>query len=102
VIPPLFGDSFRGAARPLALLLPGVVAYAPVTILVVYISIRAARPRLSLLVSIIGLVVTAGMSLVLIPPYGASGAAIASAIGYGAGGVAAWICFSRLVRGDVA
>jgi O-antigen/teichoic acid export membrane protein len=98
VIPPLFGDDFRGAARPLAFLLPGVVAYAPVTILVVYISIRAARPRLSLLVSVVGLVVTAATSLVLIPPYGASGAAVASAIGYAAGGAAAWGCFTWLVR----
>jgi O-antigen/teichoic acid export membrane protein len=96
VIPPVFGDDFRHAARPLAFLLPGVVAYAPVTILVVYISIRAARPRLSLFVSIVGLVVTAATSLVLIPPYGASGAAAASSIGYAAGGVAAWLVFERL------
>jgi O-antigen/teichoic acid export membrane protein len=98
VIPPLFGEDFRGAARPLALLLPGVVAYAPVTILVVYLSIRRARPRLSLFVSIVGLVVTTGMSFVFIPPYGASGAAVASAIGYAAGAVAAWVCFVRLAR----
>jgi O-antigen/teichoic acid export membrane protein len=100
VIPPLFGEDFRGAARPLALLLPGVVAYAPVTILVVYLSIRRARPRLSLFVSIVGLVVTTGMSFVFIPPYGASGAAVASAIGYAAGAVAAWVCFLRLARTD--
>ncbi|MFL5945763.1 MAG: lipopolysaccharide biosynthesis protein [Gaiellaceae bacterium] len=98
VIPPLFGDDFDGAARPLAFLLPGVVLYAPVTILVVYISIRQARPRLSLLVSVVGLVVTAAMSFVLIPPYGASGAALASAIGYVAGGVSAWWIFERLAR----
>ena len=98
VIPPLFGDDFATAARPLALLLPGVVAYAPVTILVVYISIRCARPRLSLLVSVVGLVVTAAASFVLIPPYGASGAALASAIGYAAGGLAAWLIFARLAR----
>jgi O-antigen/teichoic acid export membrane protein len=83
----------RGRSR---LLLPGIVAYAPVTILVVYLSIRRARPRLSLFVSIVGLVVTTGMSVVLIPPYGASGAAVASAIGYAAG--AAWVCFVRLAR----
>jgi O-antigen/teichoic acid export membrane protein len=98
VIPLLFGDDFRGAVRPLLLLLPGVVAYAPVTILVVYLTIRRARPRLSLLVSVIGLVVTAAMSLVLIPPYGASGAAVASAIGYAAGGIAAWLFFVGLAR----
>jgi O-antigen/teichoic acid export membrane protein len=98
VIPPLFGDEFDGAVRSLALLLPGVVAYAPVTIFVVYLSIRRGRPRLSLLVSFVGLVVTAAMSFVLIPPYGASGAAAASSIGYAAGGVTAWLLFERLAR----
>ncbi|MFY9580205.1 MAG: oligosaccharide flippase family protein [Gaiellaceae bacterium] len=100
VIPLVFGDAFRGAVRPLVLLLPGVVAYAPVTILVVYLTVRRAQPRLSLYVSLIGLVVTAGMSVVLIPPYGASGAAVASAIGYAAGGVAAWLFFVTLARRD--
>ena len=96
VIPFAFGDEFRGAVRPLVLLLPGVVAYAPVSILVVYLSVRRSRPQLSLLVSIVGLVVTAAMSFLLIPPYGASGAAGASAVGYAAGGVAAWVAFTRL------
>jgi O-antigen/teichoic acid export membrane protein len=100
VIPPLFGDEFRGAARPLALLMPGVVAYAPVNVLVVYISIRAGKPRLSLWVSVVGLVVTAALSVVLIPPYGVSGAAVASAIGYAAGGIAAWLTFERLVAAE--
>src|SRR5215210_1233985 len=98
VIPPLFGSDFEGAARPLAVLLPGVVLYAPVTILVVFISIRAARPRLSLLVSFVGLVVTTATSFVFIPAYGATGAALASSIGYAAGGLAAWLCFVRLAR----
>ena len=98
VIPFLFGDDFRGATRPLLLLLPGVVVYGPVSILVVYLSIRCGRPRLSLLVSMIGLVVTAAASFVFIPRYGASGAAVASAIGYAAGGLAAWISFVRLAR----
>jgi O-antigen/teichoic acid export membrane protein len=96
VIPLLFGDDFRGATRPLLLLLPGVVVYGPVSILVVYLSVRCGRPRLSLLVSVIGLVVTAAASFVFIPRYGASGAAVASAIGYAAGGLAAWISFVRV------
>jgi len=98
VIPVVFGDAFRGAVRPLVLLLPGVVAYAPVTILVVYLTVRRARPRLSLYISLVGLLITAAMSLVLIPPYGASGAAIASAIGYAAGGIAAWMIFTGLAQ----
>jgi O-antigen/teichoic acid export membrane protein len=95
-IPLLFGDDFRGATRPLLLLLPGVVLYGPVSILVVFLSIRSGRPRLSLLVSVIGLVVTAAASFLFIPRWGASGAAAASAVGYAAGGLAAWISFVRL------
>jgi O-antigen/teichoic acid export membrane protein len=95
-IPLLFGDDFRGATRPLLLLLPGVVLYGPVSILVVFLSIRSGRPRLSLLVSVIGLVVTAAASFLFIPRWEASGAAAASAVGYAAGGLAAWISFVRL------
>jgi O-antigen/teichoic acid export membrane protein len=98
LIPWVFGDEFKGAVKPLVLLLPGVLAYAPVTIVVVYTTVRRGRPRLSLYVSIIGLAVTAAMSGVLIPPYGASGAAVASAIGYAAGGLAAWLFFTRLAK----
>ena len=90
IIPPLLGEEFRSAWKPLALLLPGVVAYAPVSILVVYLSIRRERPRLSLLVSVVGLVVTTAASLFLIPAYGVSGAAHARAVGYAAGAAAAW------------
>jgi len=98
LIPLLFGDDFRHAARPLAFLLPGIVAYAPVSILVVYLSVRRGRPRLSLAVAVVGLLVTASASVVLIPRYGASGAALASTIGYTAGGTVAWIFFRRLAR----
>jgi O-antigen/teichoic acid export membrane protein len=100
VIPLVFGHAYEKAALALALLVPGVVAYAPVNVLVVFISIRAGRPRLSLWVSVVGLVVTTVMSLVLIPSYGVSGAAVASAIGYAAGAGAAWITFSRLVAAE--
>ena len=98
VIPLLFGDDFSDAVRPLWLLLPGVVAYAPVTILVVFLSARLGRPHLSLIVAVAGLVVTTAAALVAIPRYGASGAAIASTIGYAAGGLLAWLLFERLAR----
>jgi O-antigen/teichoic acid export membrane protein len=96
VIPLLFGEDFEPAARPLALLLPGIVAYAPVTILVVYLSLRHGRPNLSLLVASVAGVVTVGLSFALIPRYGAEGAAVASALGYAAGGALAWVLFRRL------
>jgi O-antigen/teichoic acid export membrane protein len=98
LIPLLFGDDFKPAVRPLELLLPGVVLYAPVTVLVVYLSIRREQPRLSLLVSIVGLVVTFGGAVALVPGHGANGAALASSLGYVAGGVMAWLFFARLAR----
>ncbi|MBA2331840.1 MAG: oligosaccharide flippase family protein [Actinobacteria bacterium] len=98
LIPLLFGSDFDGAARPLALLLPGVVAYAPVTVLVVFLSLRHGRPNLSLAVSVVAMIVTTVLALVLIPRYGAEGAAGASALGYGAGGALAWFLFGRLSR----
>ncbi len=95
---PVLGSQFEAATTPLRLLLPGQVVYAPVTILVVYLSVRRGKPGLSLAVSVAGLVVTFVASLVLIPHYGASGAAAASAIGYGAGALLAWGLFTKLAR----
>ena len=98
VVPLLFGDAFSPAVEPLAVLLPGVVVYAPVTVLVVYLSVRRRRPRLSLLVSVVGMTVTAAGALALIPPLGTLGAALASTSGYVAGGALAWILFVRVAR----
>ena len=98
LIPLLFGEAFAPADRPLAALLPGVVAYAPVTILVVYLSVRRGRPRISLAVSVLAMVVTTAAALVLIPRYGATGAGVASTIGYAAGALLAWLSFARLAR----
>jgi O-antigen/teichoic acid export membrane protein len=98
LIPLLFGDDFSDASRPLALLLPGVVLYGPVTVLVVYLSVRHGRPRLSLAVSLVAMVVTIGAAFALIPRYGGEGAAIASAVGYAAGAALAWVFFTRTAR----
>lgn len=98
LIPLLFGEDFDGAARPLALLLPGVVAYAPVTVLVVYLSVRHSRPHLSLAVSVVAAAVTTALAFALIPEHGVEGAAVASALGYGAGAALAWLLFRRIAR----
>jgi O-antigen/teichoic acid export membrane protein len=98
LIPLLFGEDFDGAARPLALLLPGVVLYAPVTVLVVYLSVRHSRPHLSLAVSVVAALVTAVLAFALIPSHGVEGAAIASAVGYAVGAAVAWILFRGVAR----
>ena len=98
LIPVLFGEDFEPAARPLALLLPGAVLYAPVTVLVVYLSLRHSRPHLSLAVSVVAAVVTTALAVVLIPPYSVEGAAVASAVGYAVGAGSAWLLFRRVAK----
>lgn len=98
VIPVVLGEEFDGAVRPLLLLLPGAVVYAPVAILIVYLSVRRGRPRLSLVVALVAMVLTLAGALVLIPSYGEAGAAAASTIGYAAGALLAWAFFLRLSR----
>jgi O-antigen/teichoic acid export membrane protein len=95
---PLLGHAFTGATQPLRLLLPGIVLYAPVTILIVYLSVRHGKPELSLAVSVVGMIVTLIAALILIPRHGASGAALASTIGYVAGAALAWAFLRRLAR----
>jgi O-antigen/teichoic acid export membrane protein len=90
------GDAFKEARTPLLLLLPGAIAYAPVQIIVVYLSVRRGRPRLSLLAGVVAMVVTVGASVPLISSFGASGAAGASAIGYACGALVAFELFRRM------
>jgi O-antigen/teichoic acid export membrane protein len=90
------GEQFRAAQTPLFLLLPGAVAYAPVQILVVYLSVRRGRPKLSLLAGLAAMVVTVAASVPLIVAFGGAGAAGASALGYACGTVVAWVLFRRL------
>jgi O-antigen/teichoic acid export membrane protein len=97
-IPFVLGEVFDDAAAPLLLLLPGAVAYAPVAILVVYLSVRHGRPRLSLVVSLTAMALTLVSALLLIPAYGGAGAAAASTIGYAAGALLAWLFFLRVSR----
>jgi O-antigen/teichoic acid export membrane protein len=92
------GRAFEGARTPLLLLLPGAVAYAPVQILVVYLSVRRGRPRLSLLAGLVAMLVTVACSVPLVKAYGPSGAAGASAIGYACGALVAWTLFRRLAQ----
>ena len=95
-IPFALGEAFDGAVTPLLLLLPGAVAYAPVQVLVVYLSVRHGRPRLALTAGLVAMAVTIAASFPLIAAFGASGAAAASAIGYACGALVAWTLFRNL------
>ena len=97
-IPTILGDEFQESTEALLLLLPGAVAYAPVAVLVVYLSIRRGRPNLSLAVAAAALVFTLAPALVLVPAYGINGAAVSSSIGYVASALLALLLFLRLSR----
>ena len=92
------GSEFRAAEKPLWLLLPGAVAYAPLQILVVYLSVRRGRPRLALVAGLAAMVVTVAAAVPLVSAFGPSGAAAASAAGYAVGVLVAWAMFRRLAR----
>ena len=62
------GDEFRDAQTPLCSAPPGAVAYAPVQILVVYLSVRRGRPRLSLVAGLVAMVVTVSAAMPLSGP----------------------------------
>jgi O-antigen/teichoic acid export membrane protein len=81
-IPLVFGREYEGAILPLILLIPGVVAYAPSTLLSTFFSIRLGRVRFPLLAAATSMMLTTLLCLLLVPPYGAEGAAVASTIGY--------------------
>ncbi len=95
VIPATLGDDFNNAATPLLLLLPGAVAYAPVQIFVVYLSVRRGRAGLSLAAGGVSMLVTLAAAVPLVIAFGASGAAAASATGYACGALVAWAFFRR-------
>jgi O-antigen/teichoic acid export membrane protein len=80
-VPVLFGQAFSGAVLPLALLLPGVVAmslaYGPFS----YLS-GIGKPQAWTVASGVNLAVNIPANVILIPRFGAAGAAAASSISY--------------------
>jgi O-antigen/teichoic acid export membrane protein len=96
VVPLVFSDEFKDSVSPTLWLLPGIVAYAPVAVLSIFISVRHRLPNLALIGPALSIVVTIGLALMLIPSRGVDGAAIASSGGYIVSAVASWILFVRL------
>lgn len=82
LIPAVFGPRFGPSVDPLLALLPGIVAFAPGTVLAVFFSMRLGRIRYAFWLALTSTVATAIVAVVLIPSHGAMGAAIASTVGY--------------------
>ncbi len=81
LIPGLFGVDFSGAYLPLLLLLPGMIAFG-VQRLSGPLILRAARADLLVKFNAAALSMNIALSLVLIPPFGPIGAAVATSLSY--------------------
>ena len=79
VIPWIFGDEFEGAVAPFQILLLGIVASTPKNLLVQYFT-GLGRPRWSTVITATNAAISIALCIVLLPIYGALGAATAVAI----------------------
>jgi O-antigen/teichoic acid export membrane protein len=95
LISPVFGVYFEPSVHPLLVLIVGVVAFAPGSIIAVYFSMRKGRTRYPLLISVISLGVTTVAALVLIPSHFVTGAAEACTLGYVTGMTIGGYWFAR-------
>ena len=94
MVPLVFGRAFRGAVPMLLLLLPGTVAFCPAQVLAGYMA-GIGRPGLNLAASCVGAALTIGLNALLVPVYGASGAALATSISHGANAAMLYVFFVR-------
>jgi O-antigen/teichoic acid export membrane protein len=96
VLPLVFGDRFEPSVSPLMWLIPGILAYGPVAVLSIFVSVRHRRPQLALIGPVLSIFVTGGLAYPLIKEYGVDGAAMAASAGYIVSAAASWIMFIRL------
>ena len=99
LLPPVVGPGYGDVPLLLALLLPGIAALAAFPTLTTFFSVQDGRPETVTVASMLLVGVSATCMLLLVGPFGASGAAVASSIGslVGAGFLArAFLSATRL------
>ncbi|MQY06913.1 oligosaccharide flippase family protein [Actinomadura macrotermitis] len=97
VLPLVFGDAFDGALTPTYILLGGLITFGVSGLVMAYLY-GVGSPGLTSLAQAAGLTVTIALDLALIPRFGATGAAVASALSYSTTTVALLLFFTRLKR----
>jgi O-antigen/teichoic acid export membrane protein len=93
----LFGPKFSGAFVPMIFLMPGVVALSIANVLASDLAGRG-RPEYASYAAGLTLVLTIGLDVLLIPRFGASGAALASTAAYSAAAGFLLVIFARRFR----
>jgi O-antigen/teichoic acid export membrane protein len=94
LLPVLFGADFAGSVTPFLWLLPGALGF---TAMVVFSNalVAASAPGWSSAGPVVSLTVGIALDLVLIPPFGATGAAAAASAAFLTGGAVALLAFRR-------
>lgn len=95
VIGPLYGERFHASIIPLLLLLPGIVLFS-VTIILSGQLAGIGKQIYTTLVAGIAFLCTLLLDLLLIPRWGANGAAVASTCAYTLSMVLTWYFFQRI------
>lgn len=97
LVPVAYGAKFADASWFLLLLLPGTVAMTTAKVITKYFG-ASGLPGQSSIIQAIGAAVSMVGYLVLIPRYGAVGAAISSTAGYATAGLTAYVLYRRAIR----
>ena len=97
LIPLVFGPAFDGSVEPFLWLLPGAMGFVALAIFSNAL-VASSAPARSSAGPLVSLVLGVVLDLVLIPPFGATGAAAAAAGGLLAGGATALVLYRRLAR----
>jgi O-antigen/teichoic acid export membrane protein len=95
LLPVVFGSAFTYSAAPFLWLLPGALGFVALAIFSNAL-VASSAPGLSSSGPLVSLALGVILDFVLIPPFGASGAAVAASAGLLAGGVTALILYWRV------
>ncbi len=85
VIDAVYGTRFAGAAAPLRILLPGIVAFSTAGTFAAFFIMQMGRPLIVSAVNLVMIAIQALMCIAFVPRFGMSGAALASTITYVSG-----------------
>jgi len=91
LLPVIFGSKFAGSTGPFLWLLPGAIGYAALGVF--SNTLMPSSPGLSSFGAFVALVVGFGLDVLLIPPFGASGAAAAASAAFLLGGATALLAY---------
>jgi O-antigen/teichoic acid export membrane protein len=95
VLPAIFGEDFEESVEPFLWLLPGTFGFAASSVFSNAL-VGSSAPSLSSLGPMVSLIVGFALDLLLIPRFGATGAAVAATVAFLAGGATALAAYRRL------